>query len=187
MGLITPKFRRIGMIVGATIALILWGILFLCHIPRSWAWAFLFGAFAALVTVLLLVLYHVEQAKRYAEAQSRVGNQVVLFARISLGDGKIIRKGYIFLTPHHLHFYLWVSRPFLEAHFTRADLRAQITPEYAATMKLYPAGDKEGFLFFSNDMEKIVDIMKVHGYVVDVVDKGTFLGAPQATESLPKE
>ena len=175
--MLTPKNRRLGLIIGGATGIVAWGIAYLLHAYRSWAWGIMLGAATAIIVCLIMMFDNIGQAKRLMEAQSRVDKPITYLAQIALGDGKHTRRGYIFLTPHNMHFFLWIRRPYLEAHFHRLEMKTQICMQFPFAMKIVPEGDREGFVFFSDGMRNIVEVMKQQGFCVDEVDKDVFVGA----------
>ena len=176
--MLSPKNRRLGLLIGGVVGMITWCITFFTHIPRAWAWGVMIGAATAIFVCLVMMIDNIAQAKRLMEAQSRVDKPIAYLAQITLGDGKRTRRGYVFLTPHNMHFFLWIRRPFLEAHFHRLEMKTQICSQFPYAMKIVPEGDVEGFVFFSDSMKHIIETMKQQGFSVDEVEKDVFVGAP---------
>lgn len=185
MGIISPKIRWTSLAVGLGVGGLTTLILYLAHILRPWAWGMVVGASVALITCGLMVLYLVVQAKRFAEAKERSGTNIVLTVPVEIGDNHRMLRGYLFLTPHVMHIYLWKRRPFLEAHFNRLEMKAQTTSVFETAMRVLPDGDAEGFIMCSPAMRELVSAMSSHGYTLSEVDQSTFIGeeAPQKTEA----
>ncbi len=174
--MLTPKNRRIGLLIGGIMGLASGGVAYFTHTPRFWAWGLMLGAATTMLVCLFMMLDNIAQAKRLMEAQSRVDKPIAYLAQITLGDGKRTRRGYVFLTPYNMHFFLWIRRPFLEAHFHRLEMKTQVCPQFPYAMKIVPEGDREGFVFFSDGMKNIIETMKQQGFSVDEVDTDVFIG-----------
>ena len=151
------------VVLGSAITLLVWIVLSLCRVPRSFVWALLIGASVAVVAYLWMVLRVALEARRYKSIDREWEAAAYFVSAVQVTVEQLSRSGRLYLLADRLLIYFRDREPHTRIAFSPASVSA-LTLDSSVSMTVEQGGHRFGLALIEAD--GLADAMEAHGWRV---------------------